>query len=197
MENTEEVLSETDKQIVKALQEDFPLCEEPYKVLAERVGMDENEFLQRVKVLMAERKIRKMGAVLRHREVGFKANALCAWNVPPEKLDEIAATMIKNPAVSHCYDRTIAPNWNYNLYTMVHAKTREECDSTIENPLHEKRMEKNRNEIFYRKCAGFMKTFRVNNTTRKFFAQIFPAVAYIKSLVYYIGCKILKGKIVT
>ncbi len=132
MENTEEVLSETDKQIVKALQEDFPLCEEPYKVLAERVGMDENEFLQRVKVLMAERKIRKMGAVLRHREVGFKANALCAWNVPPEKLDEIAATMIKNPAVSHCYDRTIAPNWNYNLYTMVHAKTREECDSTIE-----------------------------------------------------------------
>ena len=113
------------------MQEDFPICEEPYKVLAERVGMTEEDFLQRVKDLIAEKKIRKMGAVLRHREVGFKANALCAWNVPPEKLDEVAETMSKNPAVSHCYDRTVAPNWNYNLYTMIHAKSREECDAKI------------------------------------------------------------------
>ncbi|MCR5834410.1 MAG: AsnC family transcriptional regulator [Selenomonadaceae bacterium] len=128
-----ETLTLQDKEIIKALQEDFPLCEEPYKVLAERAGMTEEKFLQRVKELMAEKKIRKMGAVLRHREVGFNANALCAWCVPPEKLDDIAETMSTNAAVSHCYDRTPAPNWNYNLYTMVHAKTREECEKIIEN----------------------------------------------------------------
>lgn len=126
-----ETLSQLDKEIVKVLQEDFPLCEEPYKVLAERVGISEEEFLQRVKELVDEKKIRKMGAVLRHREVGFKANALCAWNVPPDKLDDIAQVMSSHAAVSHCYDRTPAPNWNYNLYTMIHAKTRDECEHII------------------------------------------------------------------
>ena len=126
-----ENLSQLDKEIIKALQEDFPLCEEPYKVLAERVGISEEEFLQRVKELVAEKKIRKMGAVLRHREVGFNANALCAWSVPPDKLDDIAQVMSSHAAVSHCYDRTPAPNWNYNLYTMIHAKTRDECEQII------------------------------------------------------------------
>ena len=126
-----ENLSQLDREIIKALQEDFPLCEEPYKVLAERVGISEEEFLQRVKELVAEKKIRKMGAVLRHREVGFNANALCAWNVPPDKLDDIAQVMSSHAAVSHCYDRTPAPNWNYNLYTMIHAKTRDECEQII------------------------------------------------------------------
>ncbi len=126
-----EILSDRDKNIIKALQEDFPLCEEPYKILAERVGISEEEFLRRVRELVDEKKIRKMGAVLRHREVGFKANALCAWNVSPDKLDDVAQTMSSNAAVSHCYDRTPAPNWNYNLYTMIHAKTRDECEKII------------------------------------------------------------------
>ena len=126
-----ENFSRQDKAIIRALQEDFPLCEEPYKILAERVGISEEEFLRRVRQLIDEKKIRKMGAVLRHREVGFNANALCAWHVPPDKLDEIAQAMSLNAAVSHCYDRTPVPNWKYNLYTMIHAKTREECDGII------------------------------------------------------------------
>ncbi|MBR1730280.1 MAG: Lrp/AsnC family transcriptional regulator [Selenomonadaceae bacterium] len=126
-------INERDKAVVKALQGDFPLCEEPYKVLAEQVGMSEEEFIERVKILTSEKKIRKMGAVLRHREAGFVANALCAWLVPPERLDQVAKIMTENPAVSHCYDRTTAPNWNYNLYTMIHAKSREECDQIVKN----------------------------------------------------------------
>ena len=126
-----ENFSRQDKQIIRALQEDFPLCAEPYKILAQRAGMSEEDFLRRVKELVDEKKIRRMGAVLRHREVGFKANALCAWHVPPENLDAVAKIMTSNAAVSHCYDRTPAPNWNYNLYTMVHAKTRDECDKII------------------------------------------------------------------
>lgn len=126
-----ETFSRQDKEIIKALQEDFPLCSEPYKILAGRVGISEEEFLQRVRELVDEKKIRRMGAVLRHREVGFNANALCAWHVPPEKLDDIAQVMSSHAAVSHCYDRTPAPNWDYNLYTMIHAKTRDECENII------------------------------------------------------------------
>lgn len=127
----EKNFSQSDKEIIKVLQGEFPLCAEPYKVLAEKVGMNEDEFLRRVKILADEKKIRKMGAVLRHREAGFKANALCAWEVPPEKIDEVAKIMSDNPAVSHCYDRTTEPDWNYNLYTMIHAQTRDECDKII------------------------------------------------------------------
>lgn len=130
--NEQAALTAPDKKIVRALQEDFPLCEEPYKILAERAGIDEEKFLERVQDFLREKKIRKMGAVLQHRTAGFKSNALCVWDVPPEKLLEVAEIMIAHPAVSHCYDRDPAPNWNYNLYTMIHAKSREECDAIID-----------------------------------------------------------------
>ena len=76
--------------------------------------------------------IRKMGAVLRHREVGFSANVLCAWAVPPERLDEVAKAMATSVSVSHCYDRNVAPGWPYNLYTMIHAHSRAECEQIAE-----------------------------------------------------------------
>lgn len=124
-------LTDTDAAIIRALQDDFPLCEEPYKILAERAGVTQDAFLSRVQELIAENKIRKMGAVLRHREVGFIFNALCAWDVPPDRLDVVAEIFSAHPAVSHCYDRNTAPNWNYNLYTMIHARSRDECDQII------------------------------------------------------------------
>lgn len=124
-------ISPRDKDVIRALQDDFPLCEEPFKCLADKIGMPEDEFIERVKALAAQKKIRKMGAVLRHREAGFTANALCAWRVPPDRLDAIADKMSSNPAVSHCYDRNTAPNWNYNLYTMIHAKSRAECEKIV------------------------------------------------------------------
>lgn len=126
-------MTELDKQIVRALQGEFPLVAEPYKALADSIGISEELFLERIRVLEAEHKIRKMGAVLRHREVGFTSNVLVAWQVePPERLDEVAAKMAKSPSVSHCYDRNTAPDWPYNLYTMVHGHSREECEAIVE-----------------------------------------------------------------
>ncbi len=130
MEKRQEI-DELDRRVVRALQGDFPLVAEPYKALAEECGLSEEEFLARVEALWAEKKIRKMGAVLRHREVGFKANVLVAWEVPAERLDGVAHQMAESPHVSHCYDRNTAPNWPYNLYTMVHGTSREECEEIV------------------------------------------------------------------
>ena len=126
-----EEISELDKRIVRALQGDFPLVSEPYKTLAEQVGVSEETFLERVQAMRDSRKIRKMGAVLRHREVGFTANVLVAWEVPADRLDTIAQQMAASPSVSHCYDRNTAPDWPYNLYTMVHGHSREECEHVV------------------------------------------------------------------
>ena len=125
-------VSELDKNVIRALQGDFPLVEEPYKELAARAGVSEEVFLSRVKEMTEQKMIRKMGAVLRHREVGFSANVLCAWAVPPERLDEVAKAMATSASVSHCYDRNVAPGWPYNLYTMIHAHSRAECEQIAE-----------------------------------------------------------------
>lgn len=124
-------IDELDKKIICALQGDFPLVAEPYKAMAEQIGVSEEFFLARVKAMAETKKIRKMGAVLRHREVGFSSNVLVAWQVEPERLDEVARKMAESPSVSHCYDRTTAPDWPYNLYTMVHGHSREECEQIV------------------------------------------------------------------
>ena len=121
-------LDEADKKVICALQKEFPLVTAPYRQMAAEIGMEEQEFLARMKRLLDSGIIRKMGAVLRHREVGYVANVLCAWEVPADRLAEIAVNMSKHAAVSHCYDRQTAPAWPYNLYTMIHATSRAECE---------------------------------------------------------------------
>lgn len=119
--------SDTDKRIVRALQSDFPICSEPYKKIAEDIGISEEALLHRLGEMKETGILRKMGAVLRHMEVGFKANALVVWVVPPERMDEVAVQMCAHPEVTHCYDRNTAPDWPYNFYTMIHMDTQESC----------------------------------------------------------------------
>ncbi|MBQ1875169.1 MAG: Lrp/AsnC family transcriptional regulator [Selenomonas sp.] len=125
-------LTEKEKAVVRALQGDFPLVADPYAQLAESVGLTKEDFLATVKSMQDEKKIRKMGAVLAHRNVGFKANVLVAWAVPQERLEEVARVMVDSPSVSHCYDRNTAPDWPYNFYTMVHGHSREECEQIVQ-----------------------------------------------------------------
>ena len=121
------MLDQLDKKIITILQEDFPLVSEPYSVLAARIGINEDELLTRMEQYRKSGEIRRIGAVLRHREVGYAANALCAWRVLPEQLEAVAAVMTASPAVTHCYSRIVQDGWPYNFYIMLHGHTREEC----------------------------------------------------------------------
>lgn len=125
-------LDEIDKRIVKTLQGEFPITAEPYKKLAEIAGITEDEFIERTKKLKEIGAIRKMGAVLKHPKVGFTSNVLCAFSVEEDKLDTVAKNVSQRKEVTHCYDRTKAAGWDYNLYAMIHGKSREECENTIE-----------------------------------------------------------------
>ena len=97
----------------------FPLCD---RFLA--------EMLATLRSLSARGIIRRFGATLRHQKSGFPANALVAWSVPAGDLSAIGKKMAGYREVSHCYARTPAPSWPYNLYTMIHGKTPEDCVST-------------------------------------------------------------------
>ena len=118
-----------DKKIIAVLQGDFPLVPEPYKQLAAKIGISEEELLTRLNKYRQSGQLRKMGAVLKHREVGFAANALCAWMVPESRLAEVGSLISAYRVVTHCYARVAQPAWPYNFYTMLHAHTREECRS--------------------------------------------------------------------
>lgn len=120
-----------DKKIIRTVQKDFPLVANPYKILAQRIGISEEELLTRLKKYKLEGQIRKMGAVLGHYKSGFSANVLCAWVVPEERMDEVGAAMAANASVSHCYDRTTTQDWPYNVYTMIHAKSHDECEAIV------------------------------------------------------------------
>ena len=121
------VLDDLDKTIIAAMQDDLPIVEEPYLLLAESLRISEDELLERLRKYRDNGQMRKMGAVLRHREVGYAANALCAWNIPFEQHEEVARIMVASAAVTHCYGRITPADWPYNFYTMLHGQTREEC----------------------------------------------------------------------
>jgi len=121
-----------DKKIIQAMQDEFPVVEKPYEEIAGRIGITEVELLDRLKMFKHDGQIRKMGAVLRHREVGFSSNVLCAWAVPAEQIELVAEQMSESTAVSHCYDRNTMPDWPYSVYTMIHGHSREECNAIAE-----------------------------------------------------------------
>lgn len=123
------MLDELDKKIISIMQDDFPLVAKPYLEIANKLGISEEELLSRLNKYTQSGKIRKMGAVLKHREVGYTANALCAWNVPEERIQEIGRMFSKVSAVTHCYARVTQPDWPYNFYTMLHANSREQCNA--------------------------------------------------------------------
>lgn len=125
-------LSELDKQIVKELQAGLPLVKKPFEVLARRVGISEEEFIARIHAIQQQGIMRRIGAALRHRSVGFVANAMIVWYVPEEKIEDVGKLMAGLPEVTHCYQRKPAPDWPYNFYTMVHGHSCEECEKLAE-----------------------------------------------------------------
>ncbi len=113
------------------LQGDIPLSSRPYQKMAEHIGITEDEFLGIVQHLDKRGLIRRFGATLKHKKSGFTANAMVAWNVPEERVQEIGSLMASFQEITHCYRRDPAPEWPYNMYTMVHARTKDQCLASI------------------------------------------------------------------
>jgi len=121
------MIDDVDKKVIRLIQGDLPLDPRPFAVLAEKVGISEEEFVQRVASLKKRGIIRRFGATLRHQEAGFSSNAMVAWIVPEERVEEVGKAMARFRAVTHCYQRKTTKGWPYNLYTMIHGDDREEC----------------------------------------------------------------------
>jgi siroheme decarboxylase len=124
-------LTDFERRLIGELQHDLPVHKQPYAVIAGRMGVSEDVILENIQSMLHRGVIRKIGAILRHRKIGYHANALCVWKVPEDRTDEIGEMFAELAMVTHCYERHMHPEWEYNLYTMVHAKTKEECENFI------------------------------------------------------------------
>lgn len=130
MDNLE--LSEIEKKVLKALINGLPLVEKPYETIAKQLNLREEEVISTIKNLKEKKVIRRLGATLRHNLVGYQGNALVAWLVPEERIEEVGKYFAKKNYVSHCYVRKTYTDWPYNFYTMCHAKNKEDLIKLIE-----------------------------------------------------------------
>ena len=121
-------MDEIDIQLLKLMQDGIPVVPGPFRQIAGELGVSEDDVLERIEALIKKGVIRRFGASIGHRVIGITANAMCTWNVPDERVEEVGAIMAGFPEVTHCYERPRFPEWKYNLFTMVHAYSRDECE---------------------------------------------------------------------
>jgi DNA-binding Lrp family transcriptional regulator len=101
--------------------------------LGEELGISEEEVIRRLKGLEEQGVIRRFAATIGHRALGILANAMIAWRVPPEQVERVGEIFAASKEVTHCYERASDPEWPYNLYTVVHSRSREDCLTIASN----------------------------------------------------------------
>jgi DNA-binding Lrp family transcriptional regulator len=119
-------------QIIRCLHRGVAIESRPFLTLAQELGTTEDELLEAIRSLIADGVIRRYGAVVRHERVGYSSNVLVAWKIPEERIDEFEAVIQDLTEVSHGYERVSYPEWRYNVYTMIHGHSKDECLGVIE-----------------------------------------------------------------
>lgn len=128
---TEPLFTQEEIAVIRALQVDLPLVSEPYKLVAERLGMTEEYLLEIMNRLRDRGCLKRMSIALRHNNVGYTVNVMMVWDVPEERLDQVGQLVAACPQVTHCYARNRLPEFDYDFYSMVHATSEAEYDALV------------------------------------------------------------------
>lgn len=122
-----------DRDILAAIEDGLPLVERPYRAVAEHLGRDPQVVIDRLEQLTAAGIVTRFGCVVRHRALGYNANAMAVWDIPDNNVGNVAAMVARSPNVTLCYRRPRRrPAWPYNLFCMVHAKSRRDAYAAID-----------------------------------------------------------------
>ena len=128
LETKSEKISEIDREYIRQLQKDIEIIKEPFKTIAENLGISSLELFNKIKEYESIGIMRRFAAILRHRQAGFTANGMIVWKIPEDNVDEKGIKIASFPQVSHCYRRPIYPDWEFNLFSMIHARTIEAAE---------------------------------------------------------------------
>ena len=127
------VLSDEERRLVAALAPGLPLVEQPFARIGEQCGQSADEVISRIGSWVAGGLIKRMGVVVRHHELGYRANAMCVWDVPDESASALGQELAAAEGVTLCYRRSRSlPDWRFNLFCMIHGRSRGEVEARIE-----------------------------------------------------------------
>lgn len=120
-------IEESDRAIMQALSNGMPLTSRPFRDIAEQLDQSETLVLERVKALADAGILSRLGVIVRHRALGWRANAMCVFVVPPDEIDACGNALTAVQGVTLCYERKAEPDvWPYTLYCMIHGRSRAE-----------------------------------------------------------------------
>lgn len=125
-------MNDQDIRLIRELQNGIKLERRPFLRMAKELNLTEAQVLDRVRALLADGTIRRVGISVRPQQVGYQSNALVAWHVPTERVEEVGKALAQAREVSHCYEREGPEGWQYNLFTMIHARTAEHLDEILQ-----------------------------------------------------------------
>jgi DNA-binding Lrp family transcriptional regulator len=122
-----------DKAILAAIEDGLPLIERPYRAVADKLDIKQSEVIDRLDHLNASGIVTRFGCVVRHEKLGYRSNAMAVWDVPDDRLDEFVESFARHPKVTLCYRRPRRlPLWPYNIFCMVHARSRWDAFTVID-----------------------------------------------------------------
>ena len=126
-------LSAEDRALIKIVQSGLPVVSRPYADIAQRLSTTEQDVIERLQKLINDGLIKRYGVVVRHRELGYRANGMVVWDVPDDRVSKLGSCIGKLSCVTLSYRRPRRlPDWPYNLFTMVHGRNREEVKQKVE-----------------------------------------------------------------
>ena len=120
------VLTETDRRLIAAIQGGLPLVAHPYATVGAQLDMTEAEVLARLSELQSVGLIKRMGVVVKHRALGYRANAMVVWDIPDDEVERVGELLAGESCVTLCYQRPRRGSaWPYNLFCMIHGRARD------------------------------------------------------------------------
>jgi DNA-binding Lrp family transcriptional regulator len=119
-------LNDRDRRLIAAMEDGLPLVLRPYAAIGERIGIGEAEVVAGLRRLFKGGVIKRFGVIVRHRELGYRANAMVVWDVPDDRVADAGRLLAELPFITLCYCRPRRlPVWPYNLFCMIHGRDRD------------------------------------------------------------------------
>lgn len=113
------------QRLIAAIQGGLPLSARPYADIGARIGLSEEDVIASIAALQQQGTIKRLGVVVRHHELGYRANAMVVWDVPDERVATLGRCLGGFDFITLCYRRPrCLPDWPYNLFCMIHGQDR-------------------------------------------------------------------------
>jgi siroheme decarboxylase len=130
-------INDLEQNILKNSQYGIPIRQDPYQKIIHKYKLEKNDFLNIIQSLLKRRIIRRFGAIVNHRNIGYKYNTMVIWKIKQDFVDQFAAKLHFHPTITHLYQRKIYPHWPFSLYSMIHGNSDTELKASINKIVEE------------------------------------------------------------